>query len=240
MRQSTPPQQRAVLWDMDGTLLDSAEYHWLAWREVLAAEGYELTYEQFRASFGQRNDTILRAYFGPDLPDSEVARIGEAKEARYRALVRTHGVKLLPGVEDWLARLRGAGWRQAIASAAPLINIQTLVAVLGIGHYFDAMTSAEDVQRGKPDPQVFLVAAARVEVPPPRCVVVEDAPAGLEGARRAGMHTIGVRSTHADLEADIVVDTLEDLPADAFERLVAKTEERGMMNEERGTRSGER
>jgi len=214
-----PP--RAVLWDMDGTLLDSAEYHWLAWREILADERFDLAHGQFVATFGQRNDTILRDWLGADLPLGEIARIGEAKEVRYRALVQAGQITLLPGVERWLAQLKADGWRQAVATAAPRANAEAIIAALGIAAYFDAISSAEDVQRGKPDPQVFLVAADRVGVPPARCIVIEDAPAGLLGAQRGGMRTIGVRSSHAALQADIVVDTLAELPDDAFERLSA-------------------
>jgi beta-phosphoglucomutase len=218
MTNDNPP--RAILWDMDGTLLDSAEYHWLAWQDSLHAEGYNVTREQFEASFGQRNDTILRGYFGPELTDDEIARIGGDKEARYRNQVRERGIDLLPGVQRWLARLSAKGWRQAIASAAPLANVEAIVAALEIGPFFDAFVSAEDVRNGKPDPQVFLIAAERLAVAPARCVVVEDAPAGLEAARRAGMRAIGVRTTHADLRADIVVDTLDDLPDGGFDRLI--------------------
>jgi len=212
---------RAVLWDMDGTLLDSAEYHWLAWRESLAAEGYDLTRDRFAATFGQRNDTILRAHFGPDFPLSEVDRIGAIKESNYRELVRTRGVELLPGVPRWLARLKERGWRQAIASAAPLLNVQTILAALDIAGRFDAIVSAEDVQHGKPDPQVFLTAAARIGVPPARCIVVEDAPAGIEGAHRAGMRAIGVLTTHTILQADLTIRTLDELPDDAFDNLMS-------------------
>ncbi len=205
---------------MDGTLLDSAEYHWLAWCEILADEGVELTHAQFVATFGQRNDTILRDWMGADLLIGEIDRIGEAKEARYRELVQAGGITLLPGVERWLMRLQAAGWYQAIASAAPRANVEAIMAALGIAAYFDAISSSEDVQRGKPDPQVFLVAAERVGVPPARCIVIEDAPAGLMGAQRGGMRAIGVRSSHADLQADIVVDTLADLADDALDRLL--------------------
>jgi HAD superfamily hydrolase (TIGR01509 family) len=221
MSTPTPQPLRAVLWDMDGTLLDSAEYHWLAWREALAAERFPLTYEQFVATFGQRNDTILRGYFGAEFPDAEVVRIGAAKEVLYRTLVQERGIELLPGVRTWLTRLHVEGWRQAIASAAPRLNIEAILAALDIAWCFDALVSAEDVQCGKPDPQVFLLAAERVGVPPARCIVVEDAPAGLEAGRRAGARTIGVRTSHADLSADIVVGTLDELDEDAFERLLA-------------------
>src|SRR4029078_3625153 len=99
------------------------------------------------------------------------------------------------------------GAREVAAVAAPRVNVEAILGALAIGPYFAAITSAEDVQRGKPDPQVFLLAAERVGVPRARCVVVEDAPAGVEGARRGGMRSIGVRSSHAALPADIVVDT---------------------------------
>jgi len=219
---TAPASPRAVLWDMDGVLVDSAEYHYAAWREALAREGVDLSYDAFRATFGQRNDTILRYLLGPDLPDSEVARIGDLKESLYRELVQTRGITPLSGVLDWLARLRDQGWRQAIASAAPRANVDAIVRALGIAHYFGAITSSEDVTRGKPDPQVYLIAAQRLSVPPARCVVVEDAPAGVEGARRAGMRCIGVTSTHPHLDADLVVAALSDLPADSFEKLASE------------------
>ncbi|MFP4438021.1 MAG: HAD family hydrolase [Chloroflexaceae bacterium] len=213
-------QPRAVLWDMDGTLLDSREYHWLSWRDALAAENYELTYDQFIATFGQRNDAILRGYFGEDLPDSEVTRISDAKETGYRELVRTRGIELLPGVAQWLERLQQDGWRQAVASSAPRKNVETIVEVLELQDVFATMVTAEDVEQGKPAPDVFLTAAEKLGVPPARCIVVEDAPAGVEAAHRAGMCAIGVRSSQDNLEADRVVQRLDELPDDVFEQLL--------------------
>jgi beta-phosphoglucomutase len=213
----------AVLWDVDGTLLDSADYHWLAWRETMAAEGFDLSRERFVASFGWRNDAILRDWVGPDLVDAEIARIGDLKEARYRELMREGGVKPLPGVRRWLERLHAAGWRQAVASSAPRLNVEAILEAMELMPFFAAITSAEDVQRGKPDPQVFLVAAEKLAVPPDRCIVVEDAPAGVEGGRRAGMRTIGVLSSHPELDADVVVRMLSELPDDAFDRLLERS-----------------
>jgi HAD superfamily hydrolase (TIGR01509 family) len=213
---------RAVLWDVDGTLIDSREFHWLSWRDALAAEGFALTREQFAATFGQRNDEILRGYFGRDFPADAVARVGGAKEDLYRRLVRERGVELLPGVRGWLERLRREGWLQAVASSAPRANLEAITEALGLGAYFGATVSAEDVTRGKPDPQVFLVAARRLGVEPSRCVVVEDAPAGTEAARRAGMRAVGVLTSHAEgLRADLVARTLAELPGGAFEDLLA-------------------
>ncbi len=205
---------------MDGTLLDSAEYHWLTWKEILAAEGQEMTRERFASTFGRRNDAVLRDLFGAAFPDHEVARIAGAKEARYRELVLAGGIELLPGVRRWLDRLRADGWRQAVASSAPKANIEALLEALGIRDYFAAFAADEDVQHGKPDPEVFLVAASRLTVLPARCVVVEDAPAGVEAGRRAGMCTVGVGAAHEGLPADLTVASLDDLPDDAFDRLL--------------------
>lgn len=212
-------QARAVLWDLDGTLVDSSEYHWRAWRDAMAAEGRPISYQEFLDCFGLRNDRILRAWMGEGIPDAEIARIGDAKEALFRRLARDEGLSPLPGAAEWAERLHAAGWRQAIASSAPVENVRVLLSVLRLERVFDAVAAAEDVTAGKPDPQVFLVAAARLGAAPRRCVVVEDAAAGIEAARAAGMKCIGVRPA-GTLEADIFTRSLDALPADAFDRLV--------------------
>ncbi len=136
--------------------------------------------------------------------------------------MRERGVRLLPGVRRWLDSLRSEGWLQALASSAPRANLEAIVAALDLGPYFAAVVSAEDVTRGKPDPQVFLAAAAKLKAEPKACVVVEDAPAGTEAARRAGMRAVGVLTSHTELSADLVVRTLEELPEGAFDELLAR------------------
>ena len=205
---------------MDGTLVDSGEYHYEAWRETMSGLGRPLSREEFAVTFGQRNDAILRRSIGPQITDDEIRDIGDAKEERYRALVRARGIAALPGVREWLTRLRDAGWRQAIASSGPRLNALTIIDALGLAGIFDAVIAAEDVVHGKPDPEVFLTAAARLGVDPPRCVVVEDAPTGIEAGRRGGMRTLGVLTTHPHLDADRVVATLAELELDAFDRLL--------------------
>lgn len=214
------PSCRAVLWDLDGTLADSSDYHWMAWLQVMTAEGYSLTRDQFLASFGQRNDAILGAWLGPDADPALVARIGDEKEEVYRQLLGAGGIEPLPGAAEWVGRLHGAGWLQAIASSAPRLNVQVMRKALGFEARIEEYVGAEDVRHGKPDPEVFLTAAARVGVPPDRCIVVEDAAAGIEAARRAGMRSVGVGASVLDA-ADIRVQSLADLPADTFERLLA-------------------
>ena len=208
----------AALWDMDGTLVDSAEYHWIAWRDTMASEGITITYDQFLATFGQRTDSILPLWLGADAPAERIQRVGDAKEELYRKLVRERGLDPLPGAMEWVERLHQQGWLQAVASSAPRANIDVVLQVIGLAGDFQAIVSAEDVTRGKPDPQVFLTAAARLNVPPARCIVVEDAAHGVEAARRGGMRSIGV-SRNGSLKADVVVRSLVDLPPDAFESL---------------------
>jgi HAD superfamily hydrolase (TIGR01509 family) len=207
---------------MDGTLVDSEEYHWRSWKETLEREGMALTYEDFLASFGQRNDAILSKWLGTNARKEHIERIGDAKEVCYRELVRLEGLAPLPGAAEWVERLHGEGWRQAVASSAPRRNVETVLEALGLGRWFHATVSAEDVQIGKPDPQVFLVAATRVGASPQVSIVVEDAAAGVEAARRAGMRSIGVGKNAQHLGADLAALKLSDLPADAFASMLAR------------------
>jgi beta-phosphoglucomutase family hydrolase len=211
---------RAVLWDMDGTLVDSGQCHWQAWRDTMSREGFPITHEQFLATFGERNDSILREWLGESATPELIQRIGEAKEAIYRKHVREQGISPLPGALEWVSRLHRRGWRQAVASAAPRANIETILAVLRAGNCFDAIVSADDVHRGKPDPEVFLIAATKLDVAPKNCIVVEDAEHGIAAARSAGMKSIGVNPNGKPLPADVVVPSLDLLDANAFDSLL--------------------
>jgi beta-phosphoglucomutase family hydrolase len=213
--------KRAVLWDLDGTLVDSEEYHWQAWRDAMAAEGVAITRQQFLRTFGLRNDVVVPMLLGAGGPPERIERIGREKEDDYRRLVRTSGLDPLPGAAEWVRRLHQEGWLQAIGSSAPRLNIQVVMEAIGLGSYFEAISSAEDVTAGKPDPQVFLVAAARLGVDPSRCIVVEDAAGGVEAARRAGMRSIGIGHAGKPLGADVSVPSLTALAPDIFTKLLA-------------------
>jgi HAD superfamily hydrolase (TIGR01509 family) len=215
------PMIKAVLWDLDGTLVDSAGFHWQAWRDVMAEEGRPVTHEQFVQSFGKRNDLILSGWLGADADPGRMRRLSEEKESRFRALVRAHGIEPLPGVREWVTRLRAEGWRQAIATSAPRLNLETLVDAMRMRHLFGADVAAEDVTHGKPDPEVFLLAASRLGAEPHGSIVVEDASIGIEAGKRAGMRTVGVSLMHTLPAADVYVGTLPELPADAFDRLLS-------------------
>lgn len=212
---------KSVLWDLDGTLVDSEQYHWLAWRDSMAAEGVALTHADFLKTFGLRNDAIVPQWI-PGATPERVHQISTAKEQLYRRLVREGGLEPLPGARHWTEQLARDGWRQAIASSAPRENVDVVLAVIGLAGCFQAIVSAEDVTLGKPDPQVFLTAASRLGSAPSHSIVVEDAPAGIEAARRAGMPSIGVRRNGSPLPADLAVSSLAELPADAFSRLIPR------------------
>ena len=162
--------------------MDSQAFHWRAWQEAMAADGTPVTEAQFLASFGQRNDAILRVWLGDGAAAERIRRVGDDKEAVYRRLVAEEGTAALPGAAEWVRRLHAEGWRQAIASSAPRANVEVVVRVLGLERYFGASVAAEDVRHGKPAPDVFLAAAGRLAVPAERCIVVEDAEQGIEAS----------------------------------------------------------
>jgi len=206
-----------VLWDMDGTLVDTAEMHFHAWVILARDLGKPFTRADFAATFGRRNPEIIRQLFDPAASDEKVADLGARKEELYKAAAR-RGVTLLPGVRALLEGLHAAGFKQAIASSAPRGNLDLILQLTHIEDLLDAVVSMEDTQRGKPDPQVFLVAAAKLGLPPSRCLVVEDALAGVEAARAGGMKCVAVTFVgHHDAArlkaagADRVVTNLEEM-----------------------------
>ena len=214
-------QELGILWDMDGILVDTAELHYRSWKQTLDEAGIPFDREVFRKTFGMNNAGILE-YLLDEKPDKEfIQKISDEKERIFRDSVPGN-VQPLPGVIPWLIRLHQGGARMAVASSAPFANIEVLVKELQIGPYFQAMVSGANLP-GKPDPATFLEAARQIGVEPARCVVVEDAIAGVQGAIRAGMKSVAVTNTHsrkALSKADIVVDSLEELPEDTFNGLV--------------------
>jgi HAD superfamily hydrolase (TIGR01509 family) len=168
---------------------------------------------------GSVNDSILHQWLGEKATSEFIQRIGEAKEALYRQHVRQQGISP-PGALKWLHLLHRKGWGQAIASAAPRANIETILDVLHASECFEAIVSADDVHRGKPDPEVFLIAAIKLGVAPEHCIVVEDAEHGIEAARAAGMKSIGVSQDGRHLPANVVVRSLDLLDENAFDRLL--------------------
>lgn len=210
-----------VLWDLDGVLVDTGRFHYQSWVETLASLGQAFAPETFRATFGMNNHGVLSVVLGRAPTPAELRDVADHKEALFREMVAGQA-EPLPGVRDWLGRLQAAGARQAVASSAPQANIDVLVDALSLREYFDALVSGEKMP-GKPNPDVFLEAARRLGAPPTRCVVVEDAVAGVAAAKAAGMRCVAVTNTNPGAvlaAADLVVDSLADLPADAFRLLI--------------------
>jgi beta-phosphoglucomutase len=220
---STP----AIIWDVDGTLVDTAEQHFHAWTRLAAEIKHPFTRADFAATFGMRNPEILRKLFYPDASDEQCRELGERKEDLYRASVREQGTKLLPGVAELLAAFAEAGWPQAVGSSAPPGNLDLLLGLTDTLRHFEAVVTGDDVQRGKPHPEVFLTAAARLSVAPARCVVFEDAVAGVEAAKAGGMRCVAVTFVgHHPTEkllaagADVVVPSLVDVTTEQVATLV--------------------
>jgi beta-phosphoglucomutase len=208
----------AIIWDVDGTLVDTAEQHFRAWTRLAAEIGQPFTRADFAATFGMRNPDILRKLYFPDADDARCAELGGRKEDLYRASVREEGVSLLPGVGRLLAAFAAARWPQAVGSSAPPGNLDLLLGLTDTRHYFAAVITGDDVTRGKPDPEVFLTAAAKLGAEPARCVVFEDAVAGVEAAKAGGMCCVAVTFVgHHSADkfraagADLVVASLEEV-----------------------------
>ena len=216
----------AVIWDVDGTLVDTAEMHFQAWVDLCRDLGRDFTRADFAATFGRRNPEIIAHLFGDRFSAADVAAIGDRKEVLYRSEAKK-GVALLPGVASMLEGLKQAGFVQAIGSSAPHANLELILELTGVARYVSAVVGAEDTTRGKPDPQVFLVAAQRLGVEPGRCVVFEDAVAGVQAARAGGMRCVAVSFVgHHPQEllrnagADLVVGSLVEVSAEQVARLV--------------------
>jgi beta-phosphoglucomutase family hydrolase len=182
----------AILWDLDGTLADTEELHFQSWRNTLTRYGIDYTFDLFITSFGRTNAEILPELLGPASTPAHIETISLEKEANYRELLRQSALQALPGVHTWLSDFRQAGVQQAIGSSGPMANIVASIEALRIGDYFNSIISGARLPKGKPDPAIFLLAAAALGVQPEQCVVIEDSVAGIEAARRAGMRSVAV------------------------------------------------
>ena len=202
---------RAVLFDLDGVIVDSREQHMAAWEAWGRTHAPEARAGYFLQSFGLRNDAIIGALF-PGMDAAHIERLAAAKEAHFRRLAAGRLVAL-DGVRDLLDGLEARAISRAIVTSTPRENLDMVLGALAIEGRFQALVAGEDTARGKPDPEGYLLAAERLAVPPGSCTVIEDAPAGLRAAKAAGMRAIGVTTTHPATElrdADLIVNSLKD------------------------------
>lgn len=203
----------AIIFDLDGVIIDSGEPHQESWALLGAEVGIKVSDEDFKRTFGRRNDEIIPLLFGDRFSAEE---LGQRKEALYRGLIKGR-VPQMPGAVDLVQSLSASGHDLAVGSSAPFENVDLVLTEMRIKEHFSAMVCGEDVTCGKPDPQVFLIAADKLGRDPSECVVVEDAPAGIAAARAAGMIAVALIGSHdasAFPDADHCIDLLE-----AFESL---------------------
>jgi len=204
----------AAIFDWDGVIIDSAAHHEKSWDRLAGLEKLHLPPGHFKRGFGMKNEKIIPDLLQWTQDAAEIQRLSLRKEVLYREILTESGLSPLPGVKTWLERLRDARIPCAIGSSTHLLNIQTSLGLIYLESYFSAIVSAEDVEHGKPHPDVFLKAAKKLGVPPARCVVFEDAQAGIQAARAAGMKVIGVATTHPASslrDVDRTVERLDEL-----------------------------
>ena len=218
---------RAGIFDLDGTLIDTYDAHFEAWKTACVPYGVAVTTESFARDFGRANPPIIRALWKdqnlqpPD--EALIARVADEKEALFRDIL-AQDFRPMPGAVALLRSLAENDWLLGIGTSAPQANLDQGIDGLGIRDIIGATTCGEEVQQGKPDPEVFLKCAQRLGVTPAQSVVVEDAPAGIEAAKRAEMASIGLASkgrTRNELQdADLVIDSLEEIDRLTFSKLI--------------------
>lgn len=216
--------QLAVIFDMDGVLVDSYQAHWQSWRMTAAEFGRELTEEQFLRTFGRTSREIIAEHWGTGLlTEEQMVAFDRRKEALYREIVE-HDFPAMEGARELIDDLHATGFKLAVGSSGPAENVVLALDKLGVRHVFHATVTSRDVTRGKPDPEVFLTAATRLGVEPRNCAVIEDAPVGIAAANAAGMTSIALLSTGHTRErsaaARLIVESLRELSGRRIHRLV--------------------
>jgi beta-phosphoglucomutase len=216
----------AVIFDMDGVLVDSYMAHFRSWQEVGAEQGHTVTEAEFAAQFGRTSREIIAgAWGGGAFTDAEIAALDDRKEAVFREILAAD-FPTMPGAEALLQALHHAGFALGVGSSGPPENVDFVLDHLVNRALFDAVVTGSDVTRGKPDPQVFLLVAQRLGAAPARCAVVEDAPVGVQAANAAGMTSIGFASTGrsraAFADADFAIDALDELSPELIRRLILR------------------
>ena len=216
--------KKAVIFDLDGVLVDTGHYHKQSWYDLTEREGWEYSDQQFYDTFGMTNAEILPRLSDRCLSPEEIEEMSQWKEQRYRELIAGQ-LTFLDGVRELLEDLRRHRYLLAVGTSTPRVNLDFMLDATGAHDMFDATVSSEDVTRSKPAPDTFVTAAKRLGVPNGRCIVVEDAIPGVQAAKAGGMAVIAVTTTrrrHELQQADKVVDGLGELTAADFDQLLGE------------------
>jgi beta-phosphoglucomutase len=216
----------AAIFDMDGVLVDTYHAHYRSWLEMAASEGLRFSEAEFAPTFGRTSREIIAHFWGKDHYDNaQIAELDRRKEAAFRRVIEAD-FPAMPGALELLHALREAGFGLAVGSSGPVENVQLVIDKLDARNLFGAIVTGEDVTHGKPDPQVFLLAAKRLGVAPARCAVIEDAPAGVAAANAAGMASVGLLSTGRTCEdlaaAGVIVGALKEISPSMLRGLIAQ------------------
>jgi beta-phosphoglucomutase len=202
-------QLRGVIFDLDGVITDTAEYHYRAWKRLADEEGIPFdrhANEQLRGI--SRRESLMLILQGRTFPEEHIQEMMQRKNGYYLDLVKEISPRdLLPGARELLEEIHRSGRKTALGSASK--NAGEVLERLGIRELFDAVSDGYSVQRQKPAPDLFLHAASQLELPPVECVVVEDAAAAIEAARAGGFRTVGMGPKQRVGSADVVLPSLE-------------------------------
>ena len=215
---------QAVIFDMDGVLIDTYHAHFESWAALCAEHGIPLDEAQFAPTFGRTTREIIGMLWSEPPDDAAIRALDNRKEALFRDIV-ARDFPAMDGARELLESLRATGLAVAIGSSGPPENVSLAAGELG-EHFFDVIVHGRDVERGKPDPQVFLLAAKRLGVAPEHCVVIEDAAAGIQAARTAAMAVVALNSTgHTEKDfvepaPDMIASSLRELSPEILRSLV--------------------
>ncbi len=205
--------KKAILWDMDGVIADSYHLHFAAWQETLAKKGIQITKQDFNKLFGATNDFIISTVIGRELRERDIESIVKEKEENFRRKA-TGNVKPFPGVIKLLNAIKNGSFKLGLVSSTPKENIDLVLSDLDLKDIFDCVVSGPEVSESKPSPEIYNVAAKKLEAIPNDCVVIEDSPLGVKAAKAAGMRCLAITNTHPRQEleeADRIVDSLENV-----------------------------
>jgi HAD superfamily hydrolase (TIGR01509 family) len=215
----------AVLFDMDGVIVDSNLYHKLAFEAFLKRHNVSLTDEELKTQvYGRTNAEIMRFIFKDNFSIERGEVWADEKEAIFRELYEE--VSPVKGLVPFLQTLKANGVKTAVGTSAPKLNLDFILDKINVRQYFDALLHSADVQFGKPNPEIYLKAASRLNTAPSNCIVIEDSLPGVKAGLDAGMKVIGITTTHTIEElanAHMVIDDFDGLTTPALQKLLDKT-----------------